>query len=287
MKNKIKIITDTCSSLTKEELDNMGVDYVETNFMIDGTLNNGFDEFKDSNEEFYNNLKNIKSVSTGCVNVQSYTDVFSKYVNDGYDIVFIGLSGGLSSSFSNACLSAEELNNQYGKHIYTANSLTGSFGIAKMINEALSMVKQDCSAEEIYNKLNNNGLKTLSIFIPGSLTFLTKSGRISKLVAGVGSLLHIVPIISTDENGKLKMIAKSLGRKKAITTLNNILLTRADLENEETIYIGHTNQLQEAEELKEFILANTKNKKVKIGYIDRTMGCHCGPGTLAVFATTK
>jgi len=51
MKNKIKIITDTCSSLTKEELDNMGVDYVETNFMIDGTLNNGFDEWHYQRDE--------------------------------------------------------------------------------------------------------------------------------------------------------------------------------------------------------------------------------------------
>ncbi len=287
MQNKIKIITDTCSSLTKEDLNSLNVDFVETNFMIDNELYNGYDEFKENDEEFYNRLKNVKNVSTGCVNVQAYTEVFTKYVTAGYDVVFIGLSGGLSSSFSNACMSADELNEKYGKHIYVANSLTGSFGIAKMVECAVNMANENHSAEEIYNRLNNNGLNVLSIFVPGSLTFLTKSGRINKIVASVGNLLHIVPIISTDSNGKLKMIAKSLGKKKALNSIKTILLEQTDLDSTETIYIGHTNQLQEAEELKEFILNNTTNKKVVIGYIDRTMGCHCGPNTLAVFATSK
>ncbi len=82
-------------------------------------------------------------------------------------------------------------------------------------------------------------------------------------------------------------MAKTIGRKKALATLKEYLLKNADLEKEETIFIGHTNQLQEAKELEKFINDNMKNKTVEIDYIDRTMGCHCGPETIAIFASGK
>lgn len=287
MNKKIKIVTDTCSSLTKEEIIKLNVGFVETNFAIDNVLHNGYDEFTDTDEEFYKKLKDVKSVSTGCVNVQNYTDIFEPLVKDGYDVVFVGLSGGLSSSYSNACISANDLNEKYGQHVYVANSLTGSFGIAKMVEEATHMLAQGCTAEEIYLRLHNNALNILSIFVPGNLHFLTKLGRISKLVASVGSLLHISPIISTNDTGKLKIIGKALGRKKALQSIKNTFISTCDLDGPETIYIGHTNQLAEAEELAEFIKQNSTNKTIRIGYIDRTMGCHCGPNTLALFATKK
>lgn len=285
--NKVKIITDTCCSLTKDRLGKMGVDYLQNTFMLEEKLFKGFDTFEESNEQFFENLKNVKNISTGCVNIQDAIDLFEKYAADGVDVVYIGLSSGLSSSYNNVRLAADEINEKYGKKIWVADSLTGGNGLGKVVQESVRLANEGKSAEEIFNILDKNGLKIISLFVPGDLIYLCRLGRLNKVVAGIGSLLKLSPIIAADENGKLKVLAKTIGRKKALATLKEYLLKNADLEKEETIFIGHTNQLLEAKELEQFINDNMKNKTVEIDYIDRTMGCHCGPETIAIFASGK
>jgi len=285
--NKAKIITDTCCSFTKDRLEKMGVDYLQNTFMLEEKLFKGFDAFEESNEQFFENLKNVKNISTGCVNIQDAIDLFEKYAAEGVDVVYIGLSSGLSSSYNNVRLAADEINEKYGKKIWVADSLTGGNGLGKVVQEGVRLANEGKSAEEIFNILDKNGLKIISLFVPGDLIYLCRLGRLNKVVAGIGSLLKLSPIIAADENGKLKVLAKTIGRKKALATLKEYLLKNADLEKEETIFIGHTNQLQEAKELEKFINDNMKNKTVEIDYIDRTMGCHCGPETIAIFASGK
>ena len=60
--NKVKIITDTCCSLSKDRLESMGVDYLQNTFMLEEKLFKGFDSFEDTNEQFYENLKNMKNI---------------------------------------------------------------------------------------------------------------------------------------------------------------------------------------------------------------------------------
>jgi len=285
--NKAKIITDTCCSFTKDRLEKMGVDYLQNTFMLEEKLFKGFDAFEESNEQFFENLKNVKNISTGCVNIQDAIDLFEKYAAEGVDVVYIGLSSGLSSSYNNVRLAADEINEKYGKKIWVADSLTGGNGLGKVVQEGVRLANEGKSAEEIFNILDKNGLKIISLFVPGDLIYLCRLGRLNKVVAGIGSLLKLSPIIDAYENGKLKVLAKTIGRKKALATLKEYLLKNADLEKEETIFIGHTNQLQEAKELEKFINDNMKNKTVEIDYIDRTMGCHCGPETIAIFASGK
>ncbi len=76
-------------------------------------------------------------------------------------------------------------------------------------------------------------------------------------------------------------------QKKAIKTIENFTLLNADLTSAETIYIAHTNQEQEAKNMANFIKEHSTNKNIKIDHIDYTMGCSCGPNTLAIFGALK
>ena len=193
----------------------------------------------------------------------------------------------MSSSINNAKLVAAELNKQNGEHVWVVDSLTGSFGIAMLINKAVGLRNNQKSAKQIFEELEEIKYKKLPIFVPGDLQFLMRSGRINRFVASIGSLLKISPILSADEQGVLKMVEKCLGYKKAIRSLQNMILSKADLDTAETIYIGHTGKEAEAKEFAEFLKGVTKNKEIKIGYIDYTMGCSCGPNTLAIFVSLK
>ncbi len=285
--NKVKIIADSCSSLTPSELKMLDVDFVQMSFVVNGEAYNAFDNDFDNPQEFYKMLEKTEKCSTSCVNTQTYLEKFSEYVNNGYDVVYIGLSGGMSSSINNAKLVAAELNKQNGEHVWVVDSLTGSFGIAMLINKAVGLRNNQKSAKQIFEELEEIKYKKLPIFVPGDLQFLMRSGRINRFVASIGSLLKISPILSADEQGVLKMVEKCLGYKKAIRSLQNMILSKADLDTAETIYIGHTGKEAEAKEFAEFLKGVTKNKEIKIGYIDYTMGCSCGPNTLAIFVSLK
>ena len=285
--NKVKIIADSCSSLTPSELKMLDVDFVQMSFVVNGEAYNAFDNDFDNPQEFYKMLEKTEKCSTSCVNTQTYLEKFSEYVNNGYDVVYIGLSGGMSSSINNAKLVAAELNKQNGEHVWVVDSLTGSFGIAMLINKAVGLRNNQKSAKQIFEELEEIKYKKLPIFVPGDVQFLMRSGRINRFVASIGSLLKISPILSADEQGVLKMVEKCLGYKKAIRSLQNMILSKADLDTAETIYIGHTGKEAEAKEFAEFLKGVTKNKEIKIGYIDYTMGCSCGPNTLAIFVSLK
>lgn len=285
--NKVKIIADSCSSLTPSELKMLDVDFVQMSFVVNGEAYNDFDNDFDNPQEFYKMLEKTEKCSTSCVNTQTYLEKFSEYVNNGYDVVYIGLSGGMSSSINNAKLVAAELNKQNGEHVWVVDSLTGSFGIAMLINKAVELRNNQKSAKQIFEELEKIKYKKLPIFVPGDLQFLMRSGRINRFIASIGSLLKISPILSADEQGVLKMVEKCLGYKKAIRSLQNMILSKADLDTAETIYIGHTGKEAEAKEFAEFLKGVTKNKEIKIGYIDYTMGCSCGPNTLAIFVSLK
>ena len=285
--SKVKIITDTCCSLSATEIEQLGADYVQMSILIDNDYFNAFECPITDPDEFYSTIKQAKKVSTGCVNVQAFTDIFEKYAHQGYDCVYVGLSSGLSSTYNNAVSAAEYVNKTCGKHIWVADSLTGGFCIAKMVQKAVQMAAENKSAQEIFEALDKNNQKTLVYFVPFDLQFLARSGRLNKIVATIGTAIKLVPTLSANEEGKLKLVGKAIGRKKAMKNLQNMLLEKMDLTTQEKVYIGHTGQHAEAETLAEFIKQVAPNKTVEVGYIDYTLGCCCGPETLAIFASAK
>ena len=285
--SKVKIITDSCCSLSAQEIKNLGADYVQMSILIDDQYFDAFDCPITDPDVFYDTIKKAKKVSTGCVNVQAFTEIFEKYAHQGYDCVYVGLSSGLSSTYSNAVSAAEYVNKTCGKHIWVADSLTGSFSIAKIVETAVEMAVHNKSAEEIWQAIDKNGLKTLVYFVPFDLQFLARSGRLNKIVATVGAAIKLVPTLTANEEGKLKLVSKAIGRKKSMKNLQNMLLEKMELNKEEKVYVGHTGQHAEAEQVADYIKQIAPNKQVEVAYIDYTMGCCCGPETLAVFATSK
>lgn len=285
--NKVKLITDSCCSLSQEQLKNLDVDYVEMTITVNGEHANAFDWPEKDPEVFYQNLKKSKSCSTSCVNVQTFLDIFNKYVEQGYDVVYVGLSSGMSCTYNNALLAADEINSQKEKRVWVADSLSGSFAIGIMVEKAAKLIAEGKSAEEVFTALNKNGMKTYTLFIPTDLNFLMRSGRISRAVASIGTLLKLEPILGADKEGKLITLAKGIGRRRTFKILQGLITQNADLTSAERIYVGHTGKAEEAQEMAEFLKSVTKNKEIVVGYIDYTMGCCCGPETLAVFVTGK
>ena len=150
MKQKIKIIVDTCSSLTKDECLKRGIAFVETTYMLDDVLHTAYDAEDVSLPEFYQELDKIKSCSTGCVNPSVFEECFENWIKQGYDVLYIGLSNALSATFGNGVFAAETLNKKYGKKIVrTIDSKTGSFGTKILVDDAEGLIAEGKSIDEI------------------------------------------------------------------------------------------------------------------------------------------
>ena len=285
-KTKIKIITDSTTSLSKEECEKLGIDCLETSYMLDDVNYSAFENDEESLIDFYKRLDEIKSCSTGCVNEHQFEECFEKWIKQGYQVIYMGLSSALSSTHENACNVAKRLNHNYGENkVFCVDTKTGSYGSYLFVEEALEMVAEGKSADEIAEKLSddaNNKMETS--FVPRDLNFLCKSGRLSRLEASIGRLMRLVPIISVSQpTGKLAVSEKCIGTKLAMKTVKNKYVKLITTKGLTRCMIATSGLEAEAEELKAHIIANTDIKDIKVGLIDKTMACCCGPKTIAIF----
>ena len=287
MKNKIQLITDSCSSLSKEECEKRNILCLETSYVLDDVVHSAFDDPNVSEKDFYQILDNIKTCSTGCVNANDFEECFDKVAKKGEYALYMGLSGALSATYSYAVVAANKVNQKYGKNlIRTVDSRTGSIGIQILLDDAAELIEQGKDIDEIEEILTGYAKRLESTFICRDLTFLRKCGRLSSFEASIGKLLKIVPLIHVDPvDSKLRVSDKCLGQKLAYKTLRNKFVKMITERPCEKCYIASCGLDEDAEALKNHIAQNThiKAEDIKVCYIDKTMSCCCGPKTIAIF----
>ena len=143
------------------------------------------------------------------------------------------------------------------------------------------------SIDEIKDWIEENKLRMHHWFFSTDLTFYVKGGRVSKVSGWVGGILNICPLLNVDYLGRLIPRHKARGKKNVIQeTLKRMeMFAAGGLDYNEKCYICHSDSIEDATALKNLIENKfTKlNGEVEIYNIGTTIGCHSGPGTVAVF----
>ncbi len=285
MKENIVLMTDSCSSLTIEELKNRNIEYVEMSYVLDDEVHSAFDEEDVSLPAFYEKLDTVKSCSTGCVSESMFEEKFEELAKKDVKVLYMGLSGALSATYGYAEVAAEKINAKYGKKVVAlVNSRTGSIGVQLLLDDAAELIEQGKTLDEIEFILKDYATRVESAFVCRDLKFLHKCGRLGALEAAIGSILKIVPIIHVDpKDDKLHVADKCLGKKLAYKALKNKFVKMINERKCERCYVASCALDEDAEDLKNYIIENTHIKDVKVTYIDKVMSCCCGPKTLAIF----
>ena len=283
----IKIIVDSCSSMSLVEAKEKNIDVIpmtfEMNEQIINPLNNEIDP-----QEFYDKLKDHSTVvKTSCIAPQVFYEAFEKYVKDNNEVIFISLSKGLTAGFNNAVMAKEMILEEYpNAKVEIINSLSGSIGIKIVIEKAIELINKNLSIDEIKIELDNLANKVYSAFTIGSLYHLYRGGRLRLASLLTGNLLRIKPIITTNSEGKLEKKETHLGSNKAISGMVDLVVENID-NNCKNIYVGYTNNLEDAKKFVSKIKERLPEANIILEIIDETMGCHCGPNTIAVFFVKK
>ena len=130
-------------------------------------------------------------------------------------------------------------------------------------------------------------LKICHHFTVDSLFHLKRGGRVSTASAIIGSVLKIKPVMHVNDEGKLIVLAKPMGRKKALAMLAENVCASADMDENDPIFISHGDCIEDVEYVKGLILQRLPNVKITVNYVGAVIGTHSGCGTLALFNKGK
>ncbi len=286
MKNYV-IYTDSGCDINPALLDEWGVRHRSLTF-----------RFADEDKEYSNNDMDIKTfydrmraggvAKTAAVNVETFHDAFEEALKEGNDVLYLGFSSGLSTTYNSARLAAEQLKGEYpDAKILTLDTLAASAGEGMLVYFAVEKKNSGATIEETYAYCESLIFRLCHWFTVDDLVYLKRGGRISATSAFVGNLLGIKPVLHVDNEGHLVPVSKVRGRKTAIAALVEKYETLAEDPKNGTIFISHADCLSEVEGMAKTFAERFGNEVKIITDVGAVIGAHSGPGTIALFFLGK
>lgn len=234
--------------------------------------------------EFYDKMRAGSTVKTQQINPDQALDFFKKYLEQGYDLLHIAFSSGLSGTYNNMCIAKEDLKEEFpDRKIVVVDSLCASMGQGLLVHKALQLQKGGKSLDEVAQWLEENKLHICHNFTVEDLAYLHRGGRISKTTAVVGTMLGIKPVLHVDNNGKLVPEGKIRGRKQSLIALVDNMAKKIGTYRNDVVFISHGDCEEDATFVQHLVKERFGINNFVLGNISPIIGAHSGPGTVALF----
>ena len=277
-----RIITDSCSDLPLELVAELDIDMVYMTLLHQGQ--EIIIRTDEQSKEIYNGLRNGETPTTAAVNPEGWRAAIEPVLASGKDALVMSFSSGLSTTYQSAVIAAQELMEEYpGRTVKVLDTLAASLGQGMYVWYACKKRDEGLSLEELYDWCEEHKQNIAHWVTVDDLMHLKRGGRISGATAMVGTMLGIKPLIHVDENGKLINVGKVRGRKAALDTVAKKLAEDGLPGENDTVFIGHGDCIEDAEYVAKICKEKYGVKNVIIGYIGAVIGSHSGPGTIAFF----
>ncbi len=278
------IITDVTCDLPPDLIEDNNLVVMPMKYSVgEKTFTNYADFREQSIIEFYDEMLNGASTHTVQLNSEDYISTYKKYLEEGYDILGVIFSSGLSGSYNSCRLALSDLKTMYpDRNIEIVDTLAASTGEGLIALHAARNKQNGMSLVDNKNDLEEFKLHMSHWFTVSDLEYLRRGGRVSNAAAFVGKALNIKPVLHVDDEGHLIPKFKKIGRKASIREIARQYEKTVDKEYP-TICITHANCLDDAKELKDLVLKVSNPKEIIISNIGTVIGSHSGPGTLALF----
>lgn len=208
---KIGIICDSGANLSAEMRETYGIEVVplQINFS-DRSYADGVDLAPD---EIYSMMEQELPKSS-LPKAEDIHAALDRLKARGFtEALFITISSGLSGCFQLVSLLAAEYS---GLAVTVFDSKTLSCGEQILVLEAAQAAEQGCTMEETVARAAALRKKTASFLVVKTLEYLAKGGRIGKVAGAVGSLLHLCPVITVNDDGVYDTVNKTIGFGRAV-----------------------------------------------------------------------
>lgn len=234
-------------------------------------------------ENFYEAMRAGRVFRTAGVNPDAFARAFREILRRGKDVLYLGLSSGLSTTAGSAKLAARELAEEFPeRRILTVDTLCASAGLGLLVWLAAEKTNAGASLEELAAFVGETAPKIVHRYTVDDLKYLRRGGRIRAADAFAATVLDVKPVMRMDESGHLALSSKVRGRRQAIRALAESCCRESTAAG--GIYvISHADCAEDARELERLICEKTSRQAFCVTGISPVIGAHSGPGTLAVF----
>lgn len=279
---KYVFMTDASCDLTQKQVDEIGVNVLPMEFQIEDKY---YQHYPDCRmmalDEFYDALKNGAMPKTTQINYLAFKNYFEQYLKAGVDVLYTGISTGLSGTYDTCMIAVRELEEAYPQRkIVVLDSRCDSAGLGLLVYMAGKKYKEGATIDELEQYIIDTRDDIAHWFVVDDLDQLKRGGRISTLSATFGKALQIKPLISCDEVGKLVNVGKIRGKSNVIPTLVKHAERDAIEPKKNVAFVAHADNIEGAKELRKAIKGMFK--QVQICDIGPVIGAHVGSGMLAV-----
>lgn len=277
----VRIMTDNAANLPPELREQYNIREICLTYTVDGRLVDGSTPF--DGHDFYEALRRGAEVKTSMISPAAAREAIEPALAAGDDVLFLGISGGVSGTCWGVGLVAQELAAEYpGRRVQVLDTRGASLGEGLVVLEAAQLAQQGADMDAIVARAETLCGKMRQHFMVDDLKFLRKGGRLSGAAALAGTLLQIKPILQGDENGKIVVRTKERGRKKAMDTL--IALYNELVEDKSApVGISHAAAPAEALHLTTRLRQSGCTGPILSVCHEPVTGAHVGPGMLAVY----
>lgn len=271
------ILTDSSAYLPKEIVAEYPIEVLPLTLIWEGQpYRDGVDILPD---EFYQRLSTSESMpQTSQVTVNQFEEMFQKLLNDGHEVLCMGISKGISSSYDSAI---QALKTFKGKPVEVLDTKLVSMALglqvlmtARAAKEGASLAECKKIAEEAYPKIG-------VYFTVDTLKYLAAGGRINSAKRLVGTALNIKPILEI-RDGKIELVESVISKKKAIRRMVKLVEKGIDDRKPVRISVFHALEQEAALELLAELKESLGAEEAILSHVSPVVGAHVGPGTISI-----
>ena len=279
------VSSDSTCDLKKAYVKERDIWFVPLTFTMekDGNIEESYDNFS-TDEEYYEFYKKVRAGAfprTAKLNYEAHIQHFTSLAQSGVkEVIHFMISSGLANTVDITRQAGEDMKKEYPDFtVYALDPLTATVGQGLLVSLACDCRDKGMTAKETYDYLMEVRNNIQHCIIPDNLFYLQKGGRVSAVSAVFGTMLSIKPMIVFDEDGKLKVVEKCKGMKKAFSrVLEHIEL--APFSEEQKVIVVHTDNEKGASELVKLIEDKT-GVKPQITVMGPVIGSHVGPNSVS------
>lgn len=279
------IMTDSSCDLPAAMISSLGIEVVPLTVRIDGEEFTNFLDWREiSPETFYSKLHNGQDVQTSAPSVDAFSAVMEKALKEGKDVLYIGFTSSLSSTYSTACIAADILREKYpDMTVRTIDTLCACMGQGLLVHLAAMYKKRGKTLEETAEYIERLRLRVCHLISVADLKHLRRGGRISAAALAAGSILKIRPFMCLDNHGVVVPISKVRTKKALINAYVEKFRSSVIKPDTQIVFIGHADCEDDAKILAGRLKEECGVKKFIINHIGPVIGAHGGPGAMALF----
>lgn len=277
----VRVMTDNAANLPQELRAQYGITELCLTYTIDGEpvdVTAPFDGYA-----YYEAMRKGAEVKTSMITPLAAREAMEPVLAAGDDVLYAGLSGGVSGTCWGVSVVAQELQERFpDRDIRVLDTRGASLGEGLIVLEAAHMAQQGADMDAIAARVRELSGKMRQHFMVDDLKFLRKGGRLSGAAALAGTLLQIKPILQGDPEGKIVVLCKERGRKKA---MDQLIRLYNDMVEDKSAPVGISHAAAPAEALH---LTTALRESGCTGEIlsvchEPVTGAHVGPGMLALY----